>query len=252
MPENRGTNSENTRSLLQDVLTLIFPSLCVECDGRVRGGPCRSLCLECLEDVFQRQGKGGRCWRCARYLGPGTVDKKECQTCRGQEYSFGSAFAFARYHDPVKSWVKQAKYGREPVLAADLGKLLGRSLVEHPNLPELDRVVPVPLRPWREVKRGFNQAALAARACAGVLDLPMSPDLLRKTRRTPRQASLGRSMRLQNLSPSDFKVTRPGQSRGARILLVDDVMTTGSTLNACSEALFEAGADTVSVAVIAR
>jgi ComF family protein len=123
---------------------------------------------------------------------------------------------------------------------SDLAGRLGRAMMD--RVPhEVDLVVPVPLHPSRAAERGFNQAALLARPIARALHVPMGARVLERIRDTPRQAVLDRPNRLVNVR-SAFRCREPGSAAGKRILLVDDVRTTGATITACSEALAGAGA----------
>ncbi|MGH9750070.1 MAG: ComF family protein, partial [Candidatus Polarisedimenticolia bacterium] len=117
-------------------------------------------------------------------------------------------------------------------------------------LPRCDVVVPVPLHFWRRYRRGFNQSQILAQALARHLGLPVAPRLLARPRAGRRQVGLGRAERLRALA--GCFVAPAGKTRGLRVLLVDDVMTTGATLQACAAALRRAGAASVLGCVVAR
>jgi ComF family protein len=157
-------------------------------------------------------------------------------------YEYGGAIAEA---------IVKFKYGRRVDLARPLGELLLRAAEPHADTLAASRVVPVPLHPSRLAERGFNQSALLGRHIAKRLGLRFLPLLLSRTRDTPRQAALGKQARGANVAGA-FVARRAGVARGYPVLLVDDVMTTGSTLAACEEALVEAGAGPVAWAVLAR
>jgi ComF family protein len=116
--------------------------------------------------------------------------------------------------------------------------------VPHFRHLEIDLVVPVPLHPSRLAERGFNQAALLARPIARALGIPLLARGLDRTRDTPRQATLDRVLRLENVAAA-FVARAPEKVSARRILLVDDVRTTGATLRACAVALQKAGASCV-------
>lgn len=237
--------------IIGDLLGLLFPDRCTGCHSRVKQNSfCRMLCRSCRKSLLEESG--GQCRRCAMYLGPGTRDRERCRNCRDRTFCFQRARSLTPYVPPIPEWIGRIKYARHPILALDLGRMLGRYLVEKMRGSEVDALVPVPLRPAREVQRGFNQANLVARGAHEYIETDLYPDALQKRTRTTPQASLGRVGRMQNLSGDDFSVYRPGAVSNRHILLLDDVMTTGSTLDACARALLDGGAEKVSAAVIAR
>lgn len=155
------------------------------------------------------------------------------------------------YGGAVRDGIVRFKYGKRDDLARPLGALLlrgRRAILAH--VPEA--VVPVPAHPTRLAERGFDPAALIARELARGLDLPLVVDGLAKVRPTLAQASLGKERRLTNLEGA-FVVpaSRAARLRGVRVVLVDDVRTTGATLAACREALTRVGAEVVVEAVVA-
>jgi ComF family protein len=157
--------------------------------------------------------------------------------------------AFALYGGPVAVALRRLKYGDRPDLAGPLGHLLRRAARDARLCADL--VVPVPLHPARLAERGYNQAALLGAAAASELGAPLAATALRRTRHTPQQARLDRARRLENVARA-FQVRDPGRVRGRRVVLVDDVTTTGATLAACAEALRAAGAASVQALVVAR
>jgi len=139
------------------------------------------------------------------------------------------------------------KYRKVRTLADPLGGLLLRAL---PRDEAFDLVVPVPLH-WRKYwQRGFNQAGLLARRVASHTGIPVSP-LLRRLRATASQAGLSNTSRRRNVAAA-FACGRPGRAAGRKILLIDDVMTTGSTAAACASALKRAGAARVVLLTVSR
>jgi ComF family protein len=112
--------------------------------------------------------------------------------------------------------------------------------------------VPVPLHRWRLLRRGFNQSALLAQRLARLTGRPWTPFLLERRRATLSQQGLGGEARLANITAAAFRVRRPERVRDARVVLVDDVLTTGATLGACAAVLRDAGAAAVDALVLAR
>lgn len=157
--------------------------------------------------------------------------------------------AVFEYGGAMATAIGRLKYGDR----ADLGTRLGRTMLPAAErlLGRVDVVVPVPLHPRRLAERGYNQAALLSRPVTRALGARSAPRALVRQRDTPRQALLGRAERLVNVRQA-FAVSDRASIQGARVLLVDDVRTTGATLDACAMALEAAGARDVLELVLAR
>jgi len=174
-----------------------------------------------------------------------------CATCADAVVAAGPSgvVAFALFGGPIAVALRRLKYDDRPDLAGPLGHLLRRA-ARDAGL-RADVVVPVPLHPARLAERGYNQAALLAAAVARELDAPLEARALVRTRHTSQQARLDRAGRLQNVAGA-FAARRGAGVRGKRVVLVDDVATTGATLEACRAALLEAGAVSVTALCVAR
>lgn len=199
------------------LLDTLSPPTCAACDAPVQGA--RVFCPTCAATVLRA---------------PNDADEP---------------LAFAAFGGAVAVALRRFKYEERPDLGRPLGHLL-RGLVRE-AAPVVDVVIPVPLHPRRLAERGYNQAALLARAVARELDVPLAARALVRLRDTPKQATLGRAARLTNVERA-FAVRTPRAVKGKRVLLVDDVATTGATLSVCREVLFEAGAQEVVVLCLAR
>ena len=182
-----------------------------------------------------------------------------CDRCLEKTPPFTGVTALGRYEGLLLDLVIRIKYRREERIAGLLGDLLGRKLREqrpqerHPQErhPEVDWILPVPLHPRRLRRREFNQAAWLGRALGRVLKIPCDPLNLVKIRETPTQTALDLEARKRNLRHS-FALRWPERIAGRKVLLVDDVMTTGATVGLCAELLKKGGAKEVQVAVVAR
>jgi ComF family protein len=188
-----------------------------------------------------------RCAGCDEPLSPSSPAFCEaCELLLDPGERVGSAVSAYLYGGPLADAVRRLKYGRRTELAPALGAMLAERALELSG--EVDVVVPVPLHATRLRARGFNQAALLASPVARALGVPLATRELVRLRDTPPQAGLGGADRLRNVRGAFVATAAPG----GRVLLVDDVRTTGATLAECAEALRVAGAEHVLTLVLAR
>lgn len=173
-----------------------------------------------------------------------------CTNCDGRRWHLTGIVAACRYEGVGGELIKRFKYGRDPTLSPVLGDLLFTATGD-PRIAgkTFDAIVPVPLHPLREREREFNQSALLATRLGKHLGLPVD-HLLRRIRDTAPQAGLDRVGRMRNLQGA-FALRKP-PAEGGTMLLVDDVTTTGATLDTCAAVLREAGAAEVYAVVVAR
>jgi ComF family protein len=155
--------------------------------------------------------------------------------------------AFA-YEGAARAAVLTLKFRSGRYLVPLMGELLCAELERRPI--ESDLVVPVPLAPGRERRRGFNQATLLAERVALALGMPVIADVLKREERSP-QSTLSAARRLQNLEGA-FSCARPALVQNRRVVLIDDVVTTGATVSACADTLAASGARRISVIAFAR
>jgi len=168
--------------------------------------------------------------------------------CRLQPPAYSKAWTPYAYHTPLKEAIGLFKYKGKVSLA---GPLAHHLLAGLEALPPLDLILPVPLHPHRLREREYNQSLLLAYRVSRQLNIPLSYTNLIRIRHTVPQVSLKRRERLKNLRRS-FGVQTPSQIAGKTILLIDDVLTTGTTVNECAKALRKAGSGHVYVATLAR
>jgi ComF family protein len=171
-----------------------------------------------------------------------------CPLCRAGLRGFDAAYCFGAYEGTLRELIHLYKYGRIQTLSRPLADLLAAAI---PLDERFDAVTPVPLHWRKQWQRGFNQSELLARAIARRRGIAVVP-ALRRARPTQTQAGLSNSERRKNVAAA-FRCRRAVQTlAGRRVLLIDDVMTTGSTAAACARVLKQAGAARVVLATVAR
>ncbi|GJD48118.1 Putative ribose-phosphate pyrophosphokinase [Methylobacterium crusticola] len=234
--------------VLRAAVGLIYPPSCIGC-GAATGVP-HALCPACWGGMrfIERP-------YCERLGTPFSVDLGVpgllSPAALADPPVFERARAAARYDATARRLVQRLKYEDRLDLAAAMGAMMARAGRE--LLAEADVVVPVPLWRWRLWRRRFNQAAVLARHAARGRGVPVEPGLLARVRPTRRQVGLTRAARAENLQGA-FRVPEAARPRlaGRRVLLVDDVVTTGATANAAARALMRGGAAAVDVLAFAR
>lgn len=174
-----------------------------------------------------------------------------CGVCRRGFNDFDRLRSFGAFDGALRKLIHLLKYSGVVTLATPLAALLGVVVHNEPGLGAVDVVVPVPLHPRRQRARGYNQAECLARKLAGLLALPLDARSLGRSRDTASQTGLTPRQRRENVRGA-FAVRPRSQLDAKRILLVDDVCTTGATLNACAHTLKRAGASEVQAVTLAR
>ncbi len=243
--------------MLHYLLNFLYPPRCAACDAGMPIDGTRRVCPSCLAAV--EPPRPPLCLACGAPLHAGDEGER-CDHCRATPPAFDSARAITRYRSgadasgvdgssAVASLLRRHKYG--------LDQSLGRALAEYLDATPLleidayDVVIPVPLHRARLRWRGFNQAALLGAALARRLKCPLDVATLTRVRATPPQTARDRAQRTRNVRDA-FAVRRPSRVVGRRVLLVDDVMTTGATADECARVLRAAGARKIDVLTLAR
>jgi competence protein ComFC len=237
------------KSWLEAALAFFYPEVCQLCraeratsDEGYTGPQCRQQ-VRWIEPPF--------CQRCGLPFEGAITTAFECSNCREMKLSFLSARSAVVARGVALEAIHRYKYQRalwfEPFLAGLLVRQAAPLLGTH----NCDLLVPVPLHPLKQREREFNQAERLARCLGQVTHLPVNSRLLQRVKPTRTQTLLSRTDRAANVRNA-FAVRRGLGLQGERVVLVDDVMTTGATTNACARTLLTAGAGSVSVWTVAR
>lgn len=234
--------------------SLLFPAPCRICARMLDTGNAVPFCHSCLEALEQMLPEP-LCSQCGRPIvskaaGEG-AQAPLCHLCRTGVYAFDLARSFGAYSPRMSRAVLLLKYGHVTPLGLWFAKLLANLAARQPNHFAADVLVPVPLDRGRMRERGYNQAELIARPLARLLRIPFRSYLLVRTRPRPNQLRLTRRERWETVRGA-YATHERALVDNLRVLLVDDVFTTGATLDACSKALKGAGAARVVGLTVAR
>lgn len=245
-PDLRARAAARAAAAGRALLDFVLPPHCVTCDQPV-GAP-GQFCAACFGKTAFISAP------CCDACGTGLASASYgalCARCQEHRPIWGSARAALAYDDQTRRVVLPFKYGDRTEIARALAPLMARSGAA--LLARADLLAPVPLHRWRLLGRRYNQSALLAQAIGRIAGRPAVPDLLCRVRRTPPLGTLSPRRRKEVLE-GVFEVNerRRAMLADARVLLIDDVLTTGSTAEACTRALLEAGAGSVDVLAAAR
>eukprot|EP01132_Coremiostelium_polycephalum_P000040 gene40-57_t len=223
--------------MLQDLIALFFPNTCFICKKSLITTEI-GCCMECLLDL------------------PTTNYHEEMDNPVAQRLcgSVAITYAMALYHfkagNGVQRLIHYLKYGDQPAIGELLGKLYGTQLGKKTDWGSpFTCIVPIPLHPKRLKERGYNQSDYFAKGMAEALHIPWYSECVQRIKNTKPQTGQGREGRLENLQ-SAFKVVYAAYLYNQHVLLVDDMITTGATLEACARSILAAGAKEVSIATI--
>jgi ComF family protein len=209
--------------------------------------PLAQTCAPCAARLPQRTS--GFCPRCAQVFAEPSQSASLCLDCRLAPPPWEQVLFYGPYDDLLKSLILRFKFHAQLGLGHVLGQLL-RLCLDDMDMKHYDLIVPIPLHPDRLRSRGFNQSLELARTLARSEYAPLSTQALLRTRNTPAQHSLPRSQRMHNLDGAFHADAK--QLKGLSILLVDDILTTGATARAATQALLQAKAADVTLLVLAR
>jgi len=246
----------SSRRCLAATLDLLFPPVCAACSADLSSdrqdadtSPAAALlCQSCREQMVDLQRA---CPKCAETLGAGTPDQPDCPRCRQRGLRFQAVVRLGQYRGLLRSSVLRTKQPSGHPISVALARLLVKCRGDQLQALAIDCVVPIPMHWSRRVWRGVNNPDLLADHVARRLGVPVAAHLLKRVRHTHAQASLSPGQRFENVRGA-FRALPHRDLAGARVLLVDDIMTTGATASEAAKVLRKAGAAHVSVVVLAR
>lgn len=232
------SNGSSLRNVISDFTSLFFPEYCLGCSGGLFKGE-EILCTRCLANL-PRTG----------YLSNEENPVKEKFIGR-LPIKYGWAFLRFRKTGIVQHLLHQLKYNGHPEVGIRLGKLFGKELTEQGFYSEFDTIVPLPLFASREKNRGYNQSAKFAEGLSESLDIKFNSSCCSRLKNTGTQTRKTRVERWENVELA-FSVKDVTEIENKRVLLVDDVITTGATLEACGRQILNSGCKELSIACIAE
>jgi ComF family protein len=242
-------------TLLRSVFSVFFPSDCRICRTPLTNISRVPVCEDCLAEI--RPVRAPQCILCGDRLTSAQLlmGDGRCVGCRDHQPAFDRALSFAEYEGTLRGLIHLLKYENVTPAATPLGQKLAEVVSEllAGRSESVPMLVPVPLHKDRRRTRGFNQAELIARAAAKHFDgkVEIAPELLVRHRETISQVGLSREERIENMRDA-FRVVDRKRVAGRTVILIDDVMTTGTTLSECARVLKQAGAERVWAATVAR
>ncbi|GJQ60500.1 MAG: amidophosphoribosyltransferase [Candidatus Scalindua sp.] len=232
------------------ILDLLYPRICFGCNIGISEEESVHICNTCRESIRKNEAK--RCYKCGLILGLGAYSSdKGCSECKKINLRFERGFFVSDYTGPLREVIIHYKYHKQEMLAKPLAELMIKKLLNEGVITEIDVLVPVPLHWKKKLSRGFNQSELFAKRISKELQIPISVNNLSNCKHTLSQTRLSRSERNKNVSGA-FAVRKPELFLKKRILLIDDVLTTGITASECARILKKAGAKKVFLLALAR
>jgi competence protein ComFC len=240
-----------TSRIYDAALALVYPQACAVCGASIESRHDGVACAACWQITRVFTEADTLCWKCGKFT-EATVDKDKrqsirCRQCDDEAFSGARACGF--YEGALRASILELK--REPHVPTRLSRLMFDAHLREP-LNSANLIIPVPLHPERERERGFNQALLLARELARLSGLAIDQhSVVRRLHTERHRAGMDAKARRKSVAEA-FTVRHPKLVAGQRVLLVDDVFTTGATASACAAALKEAAAAEVFVLTIAR
>ncbi len=240
----------NLNLILKSLQSIIFPYSCCLCHQYSFNEP---VCKQCWSKVLFINKPF--CNICGKpFFNPillETADYLICEECREEKRFFAKSISLAIYQEEFKEIIHQFKFYNKPYVGNYLGKKLSNLIRTEDKYKNIDIIMPVPLQKKRERERGYNQSLIVAKIIAKELKIKLLKDILRRRGDNPPQSNLSLKERKKNIRGC-FYVKKANLIKDKRILIIDDVFTTGSTVNECARVLRHSGAREILVATLAR
>jgi ComF family protein len=232
------------------IVNLLYPAQCHACGVKTIAWD-QNICDVCLKKIKKRLPPF--CIKCGRQI-PGEPEAMYvCNDCKNEQLYFDRAFSVFYYDGILKKLVHNFKYNKMTALAKEFVELVIAFMKEYDIGKRCEIVVSIPMHPFRLFKREINPSEILAKNIAKKLGLHYFNSILKKTKNTPPQSMLSRTERIENLEGSfSLRKYKEHDIKGKNILLVDDLFTTGSTVNECAKVLKEAGGAYIEVITLAR
>lgn len=229
-------------------LDLLFPEegVCFICDKFHEEVEEDHICYDCRKELYFIEEN--KCPTCGKPIYEEKISSR-CSYCSSKEFYFSRALSSLEYRGVIKNAIHKYKYEGKSYMYKSFGESMLRTLLNE-NLNNFDVIVPIPLHRKRKSERGYNQSELLAKYLSQRLNIPLDKHNLKRIKRTNVQNKLDRLGRQENVKNA-FKVADKGVFKYKSILLVDDIFTTGATVNECSKVLLECGAKEIIVITIA-
>ena len=239
------------KRLIGGLVDIVYPKTCLACKGKIKASSVNELvCAQCWGSI--KRNLPPFCHSCGRQLEKKNFSKNICPVCQKTQLHFDRAYAPCVYTGAIKELIHEFKYKNKDYL----GPVLSRPMVDfirEYNLPMdlIDFIIPMPLHKTKMREREFNQAEILSKHIAGEFKKDVFTDILVRHRSTKTQTDLEINDRFQNVKGS-FSVTTQADIKGKRLLLIDDVLTTGATSSEAALSLKNAGASIVFVLTLAN
>jgi ComF family protein len=237
------------KSAAQNLIGLVFPARCSICEAPLDPRRSSPLCPEHAREILLIEPPA--CSKCGRKLFGESVEALICAECRSGRIHYDAGYSAYLFDGPLRELIHLFKYRKRRYLGSFLGGLLLDYLRHRADFTGYEIILPVPLHWWGYCRRGFNQAMDLAKPLSRHFRIPIMKRTLKRVRYTRRQVGLSRVERRANINNA-FKVTRPCKVAEKKVLLIDDVITSGATLNECARVLKQAGASMITVLTLAQ
>jgi len=237
------------KKIVSGFVDILFPPECPACGAVLITGEGHSFCSECLSTMNFITSP--LCTSCGLPFTEAGGANHLCEDCILSTPSFSMARALGKYEETLLDVIHLFKYHGKISVGETLGRMMARTSYDSLVIGDYSLIMPVPLHPKRLRERGFNQSLILARQISKIFSIPLDFITLRRKIRTEAQVNLSRQKRVDNVKGA-FEVAGRNGIEDKKILLIDDVYTTGSTAKECSEILMQNGAEEVAVLTLAR